>query len=178
MYVSVNTSDSMYASLCRAPASATLFWRRTRRTSVACGWVVACLALIKIHTGEGKLLLYQPRGTTMILGITNVWLIKKSVQVVPLTRKSRYYETEAKIGITKTECTKPRETLCTCEGPSMVAWSLKPEAWSLKLEVWTFRPTQPGQTFGQDTDHYDITDPKYGRSIHRSPPRVHKYCIY
>jgi hypothetical protein len=36
------------------------------------------------------------------------WFIKKAVKVV--TRKSRYYDTEAKTGITKTDCTKPRET--------------------------------------------------------------------
>ncbi len=27
-----------------------------------------------------------------------------------MTRKSRYYDTEARSGITKTDCTKPRET--------------------------------------------------------------------
>ncbi len=35
-------------------------------------------------------------------------ILKKAVQAV--TRKSRYYDTEARTGIAKTDCTKPRET--------------------------------------------------------------------
>ncbi len=56
-----------------------------------------------------------------------------------MTRKSRYYDTEAKTGITKTDCTKSRETqgnnscrfrmnhwtICTCKGVVMHPYSIR-----------------------------------------------------